>query len=88
MRDTTGNLPPLPGVFPDYAAPIVRNASDGVRELVMARWGMPTPYFALKKRKSDPGVTNVRNVASTVSWRFGQRALAAINDSVLERGCD
>ncbi len=26
MRDTTGNLPPLPGIFPDYPAPIVRNA--------------------------------------------------------------
>ena len=36
MRDTTGNLPPLPGIFPDYLAPIVRNAPDGVRELAMA----------------------------------------------------
>jgi putative SOS response-associated peptidase YedK len=47
MRDTTGNLPPLPGVFPDYMAPIVRNAPDGVRELTMARWGMPSSQFAL-----------------------------------------
>jgi putative SOS response-associated peptidase YedK len=47
MRDTTGNLPPLPGVFPDYMAPIVRNASDGVRELTMARWGMPSSQLAL-----------------------------------------
>jgi hypothetical protein len=38
MRDTTGNLPPLPGIFPDYMAPVVRNALDGVRELAMARW--------------------------------------------------
>ena len=38
MRDLTGNLPPLPGIFPDYAAPIVRTApEDGVRELAMAR---------------------------------------------------
>jgi putative SOS response-associated peptidase YedK len=43
MRDEAGNLPPLPGIFPDYMAPIVRNAPDGVRELVMARWGMPGP---------------------------------------------
>ena len=35
MRDTTGNLPPIPGVFPDYSAPIVRNATDDVRELTM-----------------------------------------------------
>jgi putative SOS response-associated peptidase YedK len=47
MRDTTGNLPPMPGVFPDYSAPIVRNAPDGVRELALARWGMPSSQFAL-----------------------------------------
>ncbi len=68
MRDRTGNLPPLPGVFPDCAAPIVRTAEDGVRELGMARWGMPSPAFALAGRKTDPGVTNIRNVASP-HWR-------------------
>jgi hypothetical protein len=26
MRDKTGNLPPIPGVFPNYAAPIVCSA--------------------------------------------------------------
>lgn len=68
MRDTTGNLPMLPGLFPDYAAPIVRNGVDGVRELVMARWGMPSPAFALQDKKVDRGVTNVRNTASP-HWR-------------------
>ena len=67
MRDKTGNLPPLPAIFPDYAAPIVRNQPDG-RELTMARWGMPSPVFARKGKKSDPGVTNVRNVKSP-HWR-------------------
>ncbi|MGI4747599.1 MAG: SOS response-associated peptidase [Janthinobacterium lividum] len=67
MMDRTGNLPSLPGIYPDYMAPIVRNQPDG-RELTMARWGMPSPAFALKGRKSDPGVTNVRNVSSP-HWR-------------------
>jgi putative SOS response-associated peptidase YedK len=67
MVDRTGNLPPLPGIFPDYSAPIVRNGGEG-RELAMARWGMPSPAFALKGRKTDPGVTNVRNVKSP-HWR-------------------
>jgi len=31
LRDTTGNLPPMPGIFPDYMTPIVRNAPDGDR---------------------------------------------------------
>jgi len=67
MTDTTGNLPSMPGVFPDYAAPIVRNAASG-RELAMARWGMPSPVFAMRGRKTDPGVTNIRNTKSP-HWR-------------------
>jgi putative SOS response-associated peptidase YedK len=60
-------MPPLPGVFPDYSAPIVRNHPDG-RELVKARWGMPSPKAVIEGRKSDPGVTNIRNVTSP-HWR-------------------
>ena len=67
MLDQTGNLPLLPGIFPDYSAPIVRNTAHG-RELAMARWGMPSPAFALKGRNSDPGITNVRKTASP-HWR-------------------
>ena len=67
IKDRTGNLPMMPGIFPDYAAPIVRNQPDG-RELVMARWGMPSPPFALQGRNADPGITNVRNTASP-HWR-------------------
>ena len=47
MHDRTGNLPPLPGIYPDYLAPIIRNGTDGIRELVMARWGMPSSQRAL-----------------------------------------
>lgn len=67
MNDRTGNLPPMQGIFPDYPAPIVRNVG-GERELAVARWGMPTPAFALEGRKTDPGVTNVRNTTSP-HWR-------------------
>lgn len=57
----------MPGVYPDYTAPIVRNAAEG-RALVLARWGMPTPPQFLVGKKSDPGVTNVRNPKSP-HWR-------------------
>jgi putative SOS response-associated peptidase YedK len=33
-----GNLPPMPGVFPDYPAPVVRNVGKD-RELAMMRRG-------------------------------------------------
>src|SRR5258707_15754843 len=41
-----GNLAPMPGVFPDYKAPIVRNRPGG-RELATARGGMPSSSKAL-----------------------------------------
>src|ERR1700750_1912694 len=28
MNRYVGNLPPMPGVFPDYPAPVIRNAGD------------------------------------------------------------
>ena len=67
LRDISGNQPPLPGIFPNYMAPIVRN-NQGTRELAMSRWGMPSPAFALQGRNSDPGVTNIRNLKSP-HWR-------------------
>jgi putative SOS response-associated peptidase YedK len=63
MRDETGNMPPLPGIFPDYVAPIVRTGADGARELVMARWGMPGP-----PQFGGAPITNIRNTKSA-HWR-------------------
>jgi putative SOS response-associated peptidase YedK len=57
-----GNLPPMPGVFPDYPSPVIREASEG-REMVMMRWGMPPP-----PRTGGPPVTNIRNTSSP-HWR-------------------
>jgi putative SOS response-associated peptidase YedK len=50
-----GNLPPMPGVFPDYPAPLVRNAGNE-REMVLMRSGMPPPL-----KTGGPPVTNIRN---------------------------
>jgi putative SOS response-associated peptidase YedK len=57
------NLPPMPGVFPDYPAPVVRNTDTG-RELAMMRWGTPPPA-----RTPGPPVTNIRNTISP-HWRM------------------
>src|ERR1700716_2258548 len=46
MNRYVGNLAPMPGVFPDYKAPIVRTGAEG-RELATARWGMPSSSKAL-----------------------------------------
>jgi hypothetical protein len=39
IRDLTGNLPPMPAIFSDKMAPVVRTAPNGVRELMMMRCG-------------------------------------------------
>jgi putative SOS response-associated peptidase YedK len=62
MNRYVGNLPQMPGVFPDYPAPVVCNAGSE-RELVMMRWGMPPP-----PRAGEFPVTNIRNTTSP-HWR-------------------
>lgn len=47
MTDRNNNQPPMPGVYPDYPAPIVRRGADGAREMVDVRWGMPSSKKAL-----------------------------------------
>ncbi|GLS20157.1 DUF159 family protein [Labrys miyagiensis] len=47
IRDTI-NWPDAVDIYPDYPSPIVRTGADGVRELVTARWGMPSPNFLLE----------------------------------------
>lgn len=59
--DTAGNLPPLPGIFPNYLAPVVR-AGDGRRSLDLMHWGMPNPP------QFGGYNTNIRNVGSP-HWR-------------------
>jgi putative SOS response-associated peptidase YedK len=41
MRDRTGNLPPMSRIFPDYPAPIVRNAPDDRN----CGYLLPSPLF-------------------------------------------
>jgi putative SOS response-associated peptidase YedK len=75
MNRYIGNLPPMPAVFPDWEAPVVRNL-EGTRELTTMRWGMPNP-------PQYPGITtNIRNTNSP-HWRRwlapGSRCLVPAN---------
>jgi putative SOS response-associated peptidase YedK len=63
IKDNAGNLPDLPGVFPDQMAPVIR-LQDGERELLQMRWGFPSPPNV----PGNHAVTNVRN-GSSPYWR-------------------
>jgi putative SOS response-associated peptidase YedK len=63
INDNAGNLPSLPGIFPDQLALIVRTTRDGACELTMMRWGFPPPPNVGRQP-----VTNVRTVKSPY-WR-------------------
>jgi putative SOS response-associated peptidase YedK len=54
-HDITGNLPPMPAIFPDKMAPIVRNSADG-RESAMLRWACHHRVLRCsKRRRPAPG---------------------------------
>lgn len=70
VSDRLGNLPALPGIYPDAEAPIIglaRGETPGP-SLSLARWGMPSPAFLLEGKAVDRGITNIRNTASP-HWR-------------------
>lgn len=60
FSDSVGNMPELPGIYPDYFAPIVRLDAQGEREIVLARWGMPSLKDA-PTEKPNRGTTNIRH---------------------------
>jgi putative SOS response-associated peptidase YedK len=62
-RDNSGNLSPLPAIYPDTTAPVVRQGEDGGRELTTMRWGMPVPG-----QYGEHPVTIIRNTRSP-HWR-------------------
>jgi putative SOS response-associated peptidase YedK len=74
VADRLGNLPVLIGIYPDAQAPIIGLARGEISgptlspTLSLARWGMPSPAFALEDKSVDRGITNIRNTASP-HWR-------------------
>ena len=53
MTDRNNNNPPLPGVYPDYEAPVVVVGAYGSREMRNMRWGMPTSKQAIFKAATE-----------------------------------
>lgn len=62
MKDNAGNVPPMPAIYPDGVAPVVRSTDKGT-ELIKMRWGFPSPPIY-----GNRPVVNVRNVKSNY-WK-------------------
>lgn len=45
--DVAAQVVPQPGIFPDYAAPVIRNEGGPLPTLALTRWGMPSSRKAL-----------------------------------------
>jgi putative SOS response-associated peptidase YedK len=61
MNRYVGNLAPMPGVFPDYQAPVIRSTGQA-QELVLMRRGMVPP-----PRTSGPAVSRLDRLARSAS---------------------
>jgi putative SOS response-associated peptidase YedK len=61
--DLTGNMEPLPAIFPNRKAPIVRVGAHGGLEMRNALWGFPPPNIPGSKPR-NPYLTNIRNTDS------------------------
>ena len=64
-----GNLAPMPGVFPDYPAPVIRTTEGGT-ELTMMRWGMPPPP---RTEAADPAHSRRADEAVRIALDILQR---------------
>lgn len=63
VEDQTGNESWPDFTYPNREAPIISlNHCSLIIE--RAKWGMPSPAKALTNRRTDPGVSNVRNLSS------------------------
>lgn len=58
---------PMDAIFPGYEAPVVRNAEDGERELMLMHWG----FVLLQAGKAPRRVTNVRDdkILTSSFWK-------------------
>jgi putative SOS response-associated peptidase YedK len=57
-----GNLAPMPGVFPDYPAPVIRNTDTGT-EMTLMRWGMPPPPQVARRSLSSAAQEGSENIS-------------------------
>jgi putative SOS response-associated peptidase YedK len=73
MNRYVGNPPPMPGVFPNYSAPVLRKAG-AEREPTMMRWGLPPPPRA-GGCPCSPTRVNVRSITAEVEGEMREERL-------------
>ena len=71
-HNRTSIFEPASAIFPRHVAPVVRNAADGEREIVMMSWG----FMLLQKERAPRPVTNVRDdkILGSPFWKSSFQA--------------
>jgi putative SOS response-associated peptidase YedK len=79
---------PVTAIFPKHVAPVVRQASDGEREIVTMSWG----FMLLQNGKAPRPVTNVRDdkILTSAFWKssFEERRCLVPSSSFCEPNGD
>ncbi|MBB3565768.1 hypothetical protein FHX06_007141 [Rhizobium sp. BK512] len=80
------NLMPTYQMNPDQMGPIVRNTADGRKQLVHARWGLPSPFFVIKEAAEAPA-KKLREKGKPVGEGFGRnRTLVDVGPGIHHEG--
>jgi hypothetical protein len=66
MNRYVGNLPPMPGVFPDYPAPVLRNAG-AERELTVGNSAATELHRCVPRRASQTEAGSSRRIVDSLT---------------------
>lgn len=80
FASNAANLPALHGIYPNYFAPIIRNA-DAVREMSLAVWGLPTSQFVQMKAAQARAAKIAKKLGRELSQEEFKALLAAEPDT-------
>lgn len=80
------NLMPAYQMNPDQFGPIVRNTADGRKQLLHARWGLPSPFFVIKEAaEARAKKLRVKGMEGAQRFRISKNAMTSSSAMLAKR---